>query len=364
MMSSTADCFSRSYDEARHKFRAAAEAAGAALDVFEHPGRGPEGEVLTTDVAWLGPPDADRALVLMSGTHGVEGYCGSGAQIDFLRRGETPGVGVLLIHAINPWGFAWTRRVNEDNIDLNRNWVDFATPPASNPGYSELAEDLCPSLWTPETQQATTERLLAWRAAKGERAFQKAVSIGQYTHPLGLFYGGTGPSWSRRTQAAILAKYLAAARRVAVIDYHTGLGPEGYAELILCAPPGSAEFARAASWYGAAVTSTKGAEATDAAQSASEDVMGDNLVGSAQLLPGAEFTGVAFEVGTAPLFEVLQALRADAWLHAHGDPRSDEGRRIEDRMRAAFYKETDFWKGMVAGQSLAAIRRAIAGLTR
>jgi hypothetical protein len=364
-MSSTADCFSRSYCEARDKFRAAVDAVGGALEVFEHPGRGPEGEVLTTDVAWIGPR-TESALVLMSGTHGVEGYCGSGAQIDWLRRGEaeTAGVGVLLIHAINPYGFAWTRRVDQDNVDLNRNWIDFAAPPPSNPGYDELAEDICPSRWTPEAQKSTTERLLAWRAAKGDRAFQKAVSIGQYAHPLGLFYGGTGPSWSRRTQTAIFQKYLTGARRVAVIDYHTGLGPEGYAELILCAPPGSAEFARAAGWYGAAVTSTKSAAAMDAAQSASEDVMGDNLVGSAQLLPGAEFTGIAFEVGTAPIFEVLQALRADAWLHAHGDPRSNEGRPIKNQMRSAFYKETDFWKGMVAGQSLAAIRRAIAGLTR
>lgn len=367
-MSSDADCFSRSYVEAREKFRAAVDTAGAALDVFEHPLRGPDGESLTTDVAWIGPPDATRALVLISGTHGVEGYCGSGAQIDWLRRGEAcalSSVGVLLIHAINSWGFAWTRRVNEDNVDLNRNWVDFSAPLSPNPDYAELADDLCPPQWTPGAQQSTTARLLAWRAAKGDSAFQKAVSSGQYSHPLGLFYGGAGPSWSRRIQSEIFQKYLAHAARVGVIDYHTGLGPQGYAERLVIDPPGSPEFARAASWYGAAVTSTKRAEATDsAAKSASEDVTGDNLLGAAKLLPGAEFTGIAFEVGTAPIVEVLQALRADAWLHAYGDPLSDEGRSIKTQIRAAFYRETDFWKGMAAGQSLTTIRQALAGLAR
>jgi hypothetical protein len=368
-MSSTADCFSRSYSEARAKFRASVEASGGALDAFEHPSRGPDGEILTTDVAWIGPR-TDRALVLVSGTHGVEGYCGSGAQIDWLRRGEAQSaassrVGVLLVHAINPWGFAWTRRVDENNVDLNRNWVDFPQRLASNPDYAELADDLCPAQWTPEAQTRTTERLLAWRAARGDRAFQKAVSGGQYTHPFGLFYGGKEPSWSRRTQTAILEKYLAGARRIAVIDYHTGLGPEGYAERIVTDAPGTAEFARASGWYGAAITSTKSADAgRSEADSVSEDVTGDNLIGSARLLAGAQFTGVAFEVGTAPILEVLQALRADAWLHAHGDLHSDEGRMIKSRIRAAFYRETDYWKGMAAGQSLLTIRQAIAGLTR
>ncbi|MBY6241743.1 M14 family metallopeptidase [Methylosinus sp. Sm6] len=365
-MSNDVDSFSRSYAQARDKFRAAVDAAGGALEVFEHPGRGPDGEALTTDVAWVGPR-TDRALVLISGTHGVEGYCGSGAQIDWLRRGgaANASVGVLLIHAINPHGFAWTRRVNEDNVDLNRNWVDFPPRLSSNPDYAELADDLCPAQWTPEAQKSTTERLLAWRAARGDRAFQKAVSIGQYSHPLGLFYGGKEPSWSRRTQSAIFRKHLAGARRVAVIDYHTGLGPEGYAERLSTDAPGTAEFARASCWYGAAVTSTKIADATQAGEkSASEDVTGDNLIGSAKLLPGAEFTGIAFEVGTAPILEVMQALRADAWLHAYGDPNSEAGRTIESRMRSAFYRETDFWKGMVAGQSLLTIRQAIAGLMR
>ncbi|HTO79145.1 MAG TPA: M14 family metallopeptidase [Methylocystis sp.] len=359
-----ADSFSSSYSEAREKFLEAVAAVGGSPESFKHPGSGPGGEELATDAAWFGPSDASRVLVLISGVHGVEGYCGSGAQVDWLRREEFKALptdtSVLMIHAVNPYGFAWTRRTNEDNVDLNRNWVDFSKPLPQNPGYLELAESLCPTEWSSEAQERSTRELDEWQASRGAQGwsdFRQAVTQGQYTHPLGLFFGGDGPSWSRRTQTAIYQKYFARAKRVGVIDYHTGLGPYGYAERLTLFPPEDPRFKRAATWFGAAVTSTK------SGTSASKDISGDNITGSAAQLPHAEFTGIGFEVGTAPTPQVLQALRADAWLHAYGDPQSELGRQIKAQMRAAFYCETDYWKGMVAGQSLIACRQALAGLS-
>lgn len=197
---------------------------------------------------------------------------------------------------------------------------------------------------------------------KGNDAFQQAVSGGQYTHPLGLFYGGAQPTWSRRTLTAIIGKYLAHAERVGVIDYHTGLGPLGYAERIV-ASPDVEQFRRAVSWYGKATTTMhKHDEKARENQSTSSSVAGDSLSGLAKLLPKAGLTGIAFEVGTYPILEVLQALRADAWLHAYGDVKSELGVAIKKQVRAAFYCESDFWKGMVAGQSLTTCRQAVAAL--
>jgi len=359
-----ADSFSSSYSEAREKFLEAVAVGGGSAESFKHPCSGPDGEELAADAAWFGPSDATRVLVLTSGVHGVECFCGSGAQVDWLRRDESKALpadtSVLMIHALNPYGFAWTRRVNEDNVDLNRNWIDFSKPPPPNPEYVELAELLCPLEWTPEAQEESARKMDEWQASRGATGaadFRQAVTGGQYSHPLGLFFGGDGPSWSRRTQTAIFRKYLSRAKRVGVIDYHTGLGPCGYAERLTLFPPDDPRFKRAATWFGAAVTSTK------SGTSASKDVSGDNITGSAALLPYAEFTGIGFEVGTAPTPQVLQALRADAWLHAYGDPRSEQGRQIKAQMRAAFYCETDFWKGMVAGQSLIACRQALGGLS-
>ena len=356
----SAESFSASYDEARTKFLAAAKDARGALERVVHPERGPSGGELSTDVAWFGPREAERVLVMISGTHGVEGYCGSGAQVDWLRRGELArvpaGVGVLMIHAMNPYGFAWNRRVTHENVDLNRNWIDFEKPLPRNAGYGELHELMCPEEWTAASQQRTLGALMAWVQTHGMVAMQAAVSGGQYTHPKGLFYGGTEPTWSRRTQTQIFRSYLGGARRVGIIDYHTGLGPWGYGEQIIPVARESDQFVRAARWYGGAVTSPASGNSTSA------DVSGDGLSAAAGLLPHAEVTGMALEIGTVETMVVLQALRADNWLHAYGDVRSADAVPIKKQIRDAFYGDADDWKGMVAGQSLLATRQALAGL--
>ena len=75
-------------------------------------------------------------------------------------------------------------------------------------------------------------------------------------------------------------------------------------------------------------------------------------------------TGIALEYGTVDSGRVLDAVRADNWLHAHGDPMGPEAGPIKQQIRNAFYIDTDIWRGMVLGQSLIAIRQALAGLSR
>src|SRR5512143_2900367 len=125
--------FSRSYAEARAKFIAAARVRHLTVETHALPGwHGVDGEALAMDVALLGAVDAKGLLILTSATHGVEGYCGSGAQIGllqderFVRGACDAGVAVLFVHAVNPYGFSHGRRVNEDNADLNRNFRDWS----------------------------------------------------------------------------------------------------------------------------------------------------------------------------------------------------------------------------------------------
>ena len=78
--------FSSSYSEARLKFVAAARSAKAELDSYRLTGRaGPDNEDLTVDVAKIGPKDARHMLLVISGTHGVEGFCGSGCQVGYFN---------------------------------------------------------------------------------------------------------------------------------------------------------------------------------------------------------------------------------------------------------------------------------------
>lgn len=354
--------FSATYAEARGKFLEAAAGAGAELSTWSHPERGPDGGELATDLARIGSADAAAVLVMVSGTHGVEGHCGSGAQVDWLRRGEATrlaaGQAVLLVHAINPYGFAWSRRVTHENVDLNRNFVDFSQPLPENPGYDELAPAIAPAEWTDASRQASRAAFLAYLRRHSYAALVEALSGGQYRHPGGIYYGGAGETWSRRTLTAIFQERLGQARRIAVLDYHTGLGPEGFGEQMVSAAPHTAEHARALAWYGGAVTSIEGGN------SSSAKLTGDWLDATPALLPHAEVTGMALEFGTVDGAQVMEALRADNWLHAHGDPLSPQGQAIAADTRAAFYIDTDIWRGMVLGQSLIATRQALAGLAR
>ena len=102
----------------------------------------PNDEPLTIDIAVAGPAKPKSALVLSSGVHGVEGLFGSAVQLAFLERLSAgwrlpQGAAVVLIHAINPFGFAWRRRFNENNVDLNRN---FLLPDEAYTGAPPLAE--------------------------------------------------------------------------------------------------------------------------------------------------------------------------------------------------------------------------------
>ena len=132
-------CFSPDYDSARRRFLAMCTRYGVAVRSYANPERAPDGADLATDTAWFGPADAAQVMILMSATHGVEGFCGSGAQLDWLLHGGPArlpdNTAALVVHAINPYGFAWGRRTTEEGVDLNRNGVDFAAPLPANPGY-------------------------------------------------------------------------------------------------------------------------------------------------------------------------------------------------------------------------------------
>src|SRR5258708_19668741 len=87
----TSEYFSADYAEARRKFREAAQGAGARVESrVNDAARGPAGEALATDVPWLGPKDAARVLVTISGTHGAEGFAGPGIQTGRLLSGVAP----------------------------------------------------------------------------------------------------------------------------------------------------------------------------------------------------------------------------------------------------------------------------------
>jgi polar amino acid transport system ATP-binding protein len=189
--------YSVGFAELRQRFRNAAERASAELIEYLHPLHGPAGEVLATDVALLGQRDAPKLLVLISGTHGVEGQFGSACQTAWLEE-NTPwqlpkDTALLFIHLINPWGTAWSRRVNEDNVDLNRNFIDWQSAPPKNENYASLHQALVCHEWEGPDRNTADEALAAVKKKLGGHAgLARIVEAGQYEFPDGLFYGGDG----------------------------------------------------------------------------------------------------------------------------------------------------------------------------
>ena len=357
-------CFSEDYTQARLRFLSASRAAGAKLVAYVNPARGPGDEELVTDVAWIGPDDARTVLATVSATHGVEGFCGSAAQIDWLAQGGAgrlpDGMAALLIHAINPHGFAWIRRVNEDGVDLNRNHIDFSRPLPANAGYVELADALVPREIAGPVMQAAEAKLAAWRAQHGEHAYRVARSGGQYTHPQGHCYGGVKPTWSRLTIERIIADCQLAGRdTVAVIDFHTGLGPFGYGEPICDHEPDMISFSRARAWYGDSVTSDALGTSVSIPITGLSHLTWDRLLGE-------RLVSITLEFGTYSMQRILDALRADYWLHGRGavDWNADETRRIKASLRKHFFPNTDDWKEMVLFRSRQILCQAQAGLTK
>ena len=352
--------FAADYASARQQFLKAARLVNATLASLPHPQRGPDGGELAVDLAWLGSPDARRVLVLISGTHGVEGYQGSAAQIGFLRhsaRALPEGTATLLIHGLNPYGFAWVRRVNEDNIDINRNYLDFSRSTPTNPGYEQVHDWILLEELTPAALGQVEQRVGAYVARVGKSAAATAITGGQYTHPDGIFYGGQGLCWSSRQLAEIAGRYLQRARIVCVLDHHTGLGPTGHTELICRHPTGSMELALARAWLGADVSSPAQGE------SASAVIDGNVRMAFGALCPQAQVVSVCPEVGTVPETQVLAALLADNWLHRRGVPLSALGDGVRRQLMEAFCPADAAWRVQAYERAMTIHRSALLGLS-
>lgn len=350
--------FSATYAESRSRFLQAANDVGARLNSYAHPLEGPEGVALATDVARLGPEGADRVLIVESGLHGPEGHAGAAIQHALLADGvDLPdGVALVLVHAINPWGYAWTRRFNEDNIDLNRHFLDWDNPGnLDNPGYDELAHVLVPPGIGEDEMAAAEAVLTAFQEKHGIQAFRAAVKRGQYTHPRGIFYGGLEPSWSAHTVARICEDHLAGADTAALIDIHTGLGPFGFGECLSTMPPDSDEGLRASAWYGE-VAHTKSPKTAYAGGSSSI------LEGYRRAAPRPTWTAIGLEFGTREEKFVRDATRKDAWLYVNGGADNPKAAEVKAGLLDAFCPHEPEWRTAVVTRGREVVALGLRGL--
>lgn len=353
--------FSESYAEAREKFLEGCMLRSLSIEHHIHPLIGRDGEQLAIDVARIGSMDATDLLVVSSGCHGIEGFCGSAIQIDRLNDDawfsacQREDLAVLFIHAVNPYGFSWERRVTHENIDLNRNFIDFSKPISPSYSYEAVAHLLLPERCPPTMYSYIG--LLGFALRHGIKALQSAISSGQHHDPRGLFFGGTEPSWSNNQLRQILRQHGRQCQRIGWIDVHSGLGPSGFGERIYKGQQRPEDIARAREWWGEKVTnSVEG-------NSASTNLNGTLDQAVMSECAQAQYNGLTLEFGTLPGLKVLNALRAEQWLENRPFTDDSTRRRIKKLFRAAFYVETDIWKRQVLGQAREVLELTRVGLT-
>jgi hypothetical protein len=187
---------------------------------------------------------AQRLLILSSGVHGVEGPVGSAVTRLFMQEFMTDAAladtGVLLLHGLNPYGFARQRRFTEANVDLNRNAAQTgALYLTDNAGYPLVDGLINPT--TPADLGAAQHRLFLLRAVAmiaqhGMAPLRQAVLQGQYAFPRGIYYGGSALAPQLQALAPQLRRIMNQYPLSMSIDLHTGYGARGQLHVFLNPP--------------------------------------------------------------------------------------------------------------------------------
>ncbi len=177
----------------------------------------------------------ENLIVLTTGVHGMEGYIGS-VMLDVFFDEIYPDIdkantGVLVIANVNPYGMKNYRRYNENNVDLNRNFImdwdsfDFS----SNKDYPEVKEFLQPegkignALWH---EVAFYGSLAKEALTKGADKVSDALLTGQYEYSNGVYYGGNGDEKSTAYLKSVFNECLDGEyENIVHIDIHSGYGP-------------------------------------------------------------------------------------------------------------------------------------------
>lgn len=353
--------FSSDYWQARDRFRRATQSLNGVLETHPIQALGPQERSLSIDVARYGSKAPHSTLILSSGLHGVEGYCGSAIQIatltELLPQLKLPkGVALLLIHALNPYGFAWNRRCNEDNIDLNRNFLLPQQPFAGSPNaYTQLNAFLNPP--TPPTySDPFILKLLAYAARYGVSSLKQALPVGQYDYPKGIFFGGQGPAQTQHILSSQLPLWLGQTQQILHLDLHTGLG-RWTAPTFLVKPQADHDDR---SWFEATFTA-KGLQILGQ-KGATYVSQGDIGPWCQAVMGHCRYRFATVEFGTYPLLPVLKAMRAENQAHWWDKPGSKTYDWAKSLLIEANAPASSAWRKAVVTQGVSLVQQALDGI--
>jgi len=196
---------------------------------------------LTVDILYLpAQQEKSKLLILSAGVHGVEGFTGSAVARMFMQEFITPDelsdTGLLILHAVNPYGFKNSRRVSENNVDMNRN-AAFGDElyQTENPGYRDVYDLINPV--GPADSSSMGNRFFHLRAVtaiiqKSMQSLRQAILQGQYEFEEGVFFGGFRLEPQYAELVPVITPVINEYPTVLMIDLHTGYGERGTLHLL------------------------------------------------------------------------------------------------------------------------------------
>ena len=355
-------CFATEYVTARQRLLDRAEKMELDVETMAISEKGPHEETLSTDVVWIGPSDASKLILHTSGVHGVEGFPGSAAAMwimDGIKSRELrlpDDCAIAFAHIINPWGMAWLRRVNEDNADLNRNFLPPGEAYEGEPeNYARLDHLLNPKGMKKGREYYSIRA--AWHAFRlGFANAKQAVQEGQYTRPTSLQFGGSKLAESSQNFIDWCERRLTHVEQIVWIDFHTGLGPFGVDSLLV---DESANEAGLNEYYG------KRIQPLDPEKGVAYKIRGGIQAGIEARFPDKVWTSITQEFGTIKPIPLLKRARAENRVTQwSGKPplRLLQSRERRDMLNA-FNPRSMKWRRMILQRSREIIEDAIAHLS-
>lgn len=322
-------------------------------------------EDLAIDVVTLGDERAPTVLI-SSGLHGVEGFFGSAIQLAILReRAESrlstqlSKVRLVLVHALNPFGFSRVRRANEHNVDLNRNFLlaseDYRGAPTA---YARLNPLLNPPR-PPSSIDLFFPKAIWVIARNGLQPMKQAVAGGQHDYARGLFFGGNGPSETMQILRRECEDWIGGSKRVLHIDLHSGLGPFATYKLLLNA----SEDTNAIDWY-AHTFGNDCLEVLDGGRGTAYRIHGmfGDWMQTHFRSQSVDYRFVGAEFGTYSVLRVLAALRRENQAHHYLKADHPAYVAAKAELLECFCPRARKWRNSITESGIKIVEQAAAGI--
>jgi hypothetical protein len=350
--------FSPDYDSARDRFRSLGHSLGATLETHTIDSLGPQGQALSIDAALFSPDAPRRVVIISSGLHGVEGFFGAAVQTAWMERHRhhfslSAHTGLVLLHALNPYGFAWLRRWNEENVDLNRNFLLPGVAYQGSPSHYPQVDGFLNPTTAPSWFEPFTLKAIALILRYGMTTLKQTIPVGQYDFPKGLFFGGHHPSQTQRILAENLPQWVGTATQVLHIDLHTGLGRWATYKLLTEESRDSERVQRLRHQFGVEAIETLDTSTT------AYQIRGSLEAWCKHQFPQCGYDFLTAEFGTYSMLKVVRALRAEnrAYWWGGGDRTVDHWSK--QQVVEVFAPANPRWREAVIAQGVAIVENAL-----